>query len=71
MGSMWKLERDLDEMREYYKSGITKEASWRVSQLKGLRSFLVENQQQIFNALMHDLGKHHLETFRDEVSRAY
>lgn len=57
----------LEETREYYKSGKTKEASWRFSQLKGLHKFLNQNQQQIYNALFQDLGKHHVEAFRDEV----
>jgi len=62
------LERDLNDTRGYYESGKTKEASWRESQLKGLRRFLIEKQEDIMNALMHDLGKHQLEAFRDEVS---
>lgn len=65
---MQTLERDLNDTRGYYESGKTKEASWRESQLKGLRRFLIEKQEDIMNALMHDLGKHQLEAFRDEVS---
>lgn len=61
------LERDLDEMREYYRHGNTREASWRRSQLKGLLTLLEEKEGDIFKALMHDLGKHHVEAFRDEV----
>ncbi|KAG4979651.1 hypothetical protein JHK85_033609 [Glycine max] len=62
------LERDLNDTRGYYESGKTKEASWRESQLKGLRRFLIEKQEDIMNALMHDLGKHQLEAFRDEAA---
>lgn len=61
------LERDLNNMREYYGSGNTKETSWRESQLKGLRRFLIEKEEDMLKALMHDLGKHHVEAFRDEV----
>lgn len=61
------LDRDLNDMREYYESGSTKEESWRESQLKGLRRFLMEKQDDIMSALMQDLGKHQLEAFRDEV----
>ncbi|KAI4322091.1 hypothetical protein L6164_021812 [Bauhinia variegata] len=67
METLRDLERDLKNMREYYESGITKEASWRESQLKRLRSFLLEKEEEILNALLQDLGKHHLEAFRDEV----
>ena len=61
------LERDLEDMREYYRHGKTKEASWRKSQLKGLLTLLKEKEGNIFKALKQDLGKHHVEAFRDEV----
>jgi hypothetical protein len=64
---MASLDRDLKNMREYFRSGKTKEASWRESQLKGLLSFLIEKENDIFKALMQDLGKHRIEAFRDEV----
>ncbi|KAL2328807.1 hypothetical protein Fmac_022234 [Flemingia macrophylla] len=67
MAMMPALERDLNNMSEYYESGKTKDASWRESQLKGLRSFIMEKQDHIMNALMQDLGKHQLEAFRDEI----
>ncbi|QCD88404.1 aldehyde dehydrogenase [Vigna unguiculata] len=67
MEIMSSLERELNDMREYYESGKTKQESWRESQLKGLRSFLMEKQEHIMEALMHDLGKHQLEAFRDEI----
>lgn len=61
------LEWDLEETREYFKTGKTKEPSWRISQLKALQQLLKQNEQQIYSALMQDLGKHHAEAFRDEV----
>ncbi|KAK7312436.1 hypothetical protein VNO77_36293 [Canavalia gladiata] len=67
MESMGGLESDLNKMREYYESRKTKEASWRQTQLKGLRRFLMEKQEGIMKALMQDLGKHQLEAFRDEI----
>lgn len=68
MESVGDLERDLGGMREYYSQGKTKEASWRKSQLKGLLTLLKEKEEDIFKALEQDLGKHHVEAFRDEVS---
>lgn len=65
------LEENLKNMRVYFKSGKTKEASWRKSQLKGLRRFLLEKEEDIFKALMQDLGKHRIEAFRDEVYMFY
>ncbi|KAJ7980777.1 Aldehyde dehydrogenase [Quillaja saponaria] len=61
------LECDLKNMRKYYGIGKTKEITWRESQLKGLRAFLMEKEVEIFKALKQDLGKHHVEAFRDEV----
>jgi hypothetical protein len=65
------LENDLNNMRKYYESGKTKEASWRESQLKGLRNFVKENEEKILKSLKKDLGKHHVEAFRDEVCFIY
>lgn len=65
------LEKDLNNMRKYYGSGKTKEASWRKSQLNGLRNFVIENEEDILKALKKDLGKHHVEAFRDEVCFIY
>ncbi|KAJ9697977.1 hypothetical protein PVL29_007203 [Vitis rotundifolia] len=61
------LEPDLEELRESYRSGKTKEASWRKSQLKGLLTLLKEQEKDIFKALEQDLGKHYAESYRDEV----
>ncbi|RYR62112.1 hypothetical protein Ahy_A04g019472 [Arachis hypogaea] len=41
-------------IREYYGSGETKKGSWRESQLKGLRRFLIEKEEDILKALMLD-----------------
>ena len=67
MGTVRGLEQDVEDLREYYRLGKTKEASWRKSQLKGLLTFLKEKDGDIFKALKQDLGKHQVEAFRDEV----
>ncbi|KAM0925642.1 hypothetical protein ACQ4PT_004060 [Festuca glaucescens] len=54
-------------LREVYRSGRTRELAWRRSQLKGLISLLTEKEEEIFDALRDDLGKHRTEAFRDEV----
>lgn len=61
------MERDLQDMREYYRSGKTKEASWRKLQLQRLKTFLKEKERDIYRALNQDLGKHHVEACRDEL----
>lgn len=67
MESPRNLQRDLESMRVFFRSGGTKAASWRKSQLKGLLTFLEENEVDIMKALKQDLGKHYAEAFRDEV----
>ncbi|PON59045.1 Aldehyde dehydrogenase NAD(P)-dependent [Parasponia andersonii] len=67
MESPRNLQGDLESMRMFYRSGGSKEVSWRKSQLKGLKSFLEENEVDIMMALKQDLGKHYVEAFRDEV----
>ncbi|KAJ6948367.1 hypothetical protein NC651_002646 [Populus alba x Populus x berolinensis] len=61
------LESDLEAMRQYFRSGKTKDVAWRQSQLEGLLSFIKEKEKDIFKALKEDLGKHHVEAYRDEV----
>ena len=67
MASPRNLQGDLESMRVFYRSGGTKEAYWRKSQLNGLLAFLEENEADIMKALNKDLGKHYAEAFRDEV----
>lgn len=61
------FEEDLEELRETFNSGKTKDASWRRSQLKAILNLLKENEQDLFQALKQDLGKHRCEAYRDEV----
>lgn len=62
------LEVHLEGMREYYRDGNTREASWRKSQLRGLRRLLEEREAEMYAALEYDLGKHPAEAYRDEVA---
>ena len=62
------LETQLEGLREYFRSGKTRDAAWRHAQLKGLLLFIKEKERDIFEALKQDLGKHCVEAFRDEVS---
>ncbi|KAL7594670.1 hypothetical protein Lser_V15G29130 [Lactuca serriola] len=61
------LESDLKELRETFHSGKTKESSWRISQLQGLLHILEDRENDFFMALKQDLGKHHVEAYRDEI----
>ena len=57
----------LSDLREVYESGRTQDLEWRQSQLRGLIRLLEEKEEEIFDALHEDLGKHRVEAFRDEV----
>ncbi|KAI8526212.1 hypothetical protein RHMOL_Rhmol13G0291400 [Rhododendron molle] len=61
------LEGDLEELRETFRSGKTKEATWRRSQLQALLSLLREREGEILEALKQDIGKHPVESYRDEI----
>nr|AAD35089.1 putative aldehyde dehydrogenase OS-ALDH [Oryza sativa Indica Group] len=54
-------------VREEYESGRTKELEWRKAQLGGLIRMITEEEDAIFDALHDDLGKHRVESFRDEL----
>ncbi|KAL9248383.1 hypothetical protein vseg_021709 [Gypsophila vaccaria] len=61
------MEKLLQELREYYETGKTKEVTWRKAQLQGLLNFAKEREDDILRALKLDIGKHPVESFRDEV----
>ncbi|KAK9061520.1 hypothetical protein SSX86_018702 [Deinandra increscens subsp. villosa] len=61
------FEGELKELRKVFNSGKTREASWRRSQLQGILSLFKERESDIFKALNQDLGKHHVEAYRDEI----
>ncbi|KAA8528093.1 hypothetical protein F0562_035038 [Nyssa sinensis] len=67
METLSDLQKDLEELRETFSSGKTKEECWRRSQLKGLLTLLQEKEDDIFKALKQDIGKHPAETYRDEI----
>ncbi|KAI3721981.1 hypothetical protein L2E82_33002 [Cichorium intybus] len=61
------FEDELQELREAFDSGKTRELSWRRSQLQAILSLIKERESDIFKALNQDLGKHHVEAYRDEI----
>ncbi|XP_065852667.1 aldehyde dehydrogenase family 3 member F1 [Euphorbia lathyris] len=64
---MEKVELKLDEIRQTFESGKTRSSDWRKAQLRGLINLINENEEAMFEALHQDLGKHPVESFRDEV----
>ncbi|RAL45867.1 hypothetical protein DM860_006021 [Cuscuta australis] len=57
----------LEELRKTFRSGKTREESWRRSQLKALMRLLQDREHDLATALKQDLGKHHVESFKDEI----
>lgn len=61
------MERNLEELRESFRSGRTRSAEWRKNQLISLIQFIHDKESAIFEAMYQDLGKHPVEIYRDEV----
>ena len=60
--------RDLvSKQSAFYYSGQTRNVDWRLKQLKALRKAIKSHEQQIFDALKDDLGKHEFEAYATEV----
>ncbi|XP_004502485.1 aldehyde dehydrogenase family 3 member H1-like [Cicer arietinum] len=55
------------ELRENFSSGKTQSYEWRISQVKALLKMVVEQQDQIIDALRSDLAKPPLETVAYEI----
>ncbi|KAK1277259.1 Aldehyde dehydrogenase family 3 member F1 [Acorus gramineus] len=60
-------ERSVGELRKTFESRKTRGVEWRKSQLRALQRFLMEREDDIFQALKQDLGKPRVEAYRDEV----
>lgn len=54
-------------LRDSFEAGVTRPRHWRRRQLLGLRRMLVDNQQELQNALRADLGKHPSEAVITEI----
>ena len=59
------------KLRDTYNTGMTRDYSWRVSQIKRLKAMLIENESQISEALYKDLGRCKFEALGLEVCPQY
>ncbi|KAI4314795.1 hypothetical protein L6164_027667 [Bauhinia variegata] len=59
--------REIQELRQFFRSGRTRSVAWRKKQVKALLQLIHDNEQAIFEALRQDLGKHPVEAYRDEI----
>ncbi|XP_059623546.1 aldehyde dehydrogenase family 3 member F1-like [Cornus florida] len=67
MESEMRVGESLGELRQSFRSGRTRSASWRKAQLQAILKLITENEDKIFKALQEDLGKHPVESYRDEI----
>ncbi|CAI9110872.1 OLC1v1010963C1 [Oldenlandia corymbosa var. corymbosa] len=61
------MNRDIAELRQTFRSGRTKEINWRKAQLRGILKLISDNEDKIYSVLQQDLGKHPVESYRDEI----
>jgi len=53
--------------REFFNSGATRPVEFRKNALQSLRDSLRKNEEQVFEAMYRDLGKHRMETYMCET----
>ncbi|GAV72188.1 Aldedh domain-containing protein [Cephalotus follicularis] len=64
---MQTMEQSLNELRSSFASGRTRSVAWRKQQLRAVLKLIHDHEDEIFNALHQDLGKHPVEAYRDEI----
>ena len=57
----------IQNQREFFNSGKTKDVTFRIEQLKNLRQAIIEHEQSIVEALQADLHKPEVETYLTEI----
>jgi aldehyde dehydrogenase (NAD+) len=60
---MTDIHQCVENQRAFFRTGTTLDLSWRLRQLKTLRSCILANQEKIEKALAADLGRHPLEAY--------
>ena len=53
----------LDQQKKFFKTGKTLDLSFRIRQLKRLKSAVIQYEDEIKNALSKDLGRHGAEAY--------
>lgn len=57
-----------EQQKQYFNSNITRDLSWRASQLKQIKQLVIDNEAELLSALHSDLGKPKLEAWVTELS---
>ncbi|MDZ8090564.1 MAG: aldehyde dehydrogenase [Nostoc sp. DedQUE05] len=58
----------IQNQREFFQTGKTKDVTFRIEQLKNLKQAIIEHEQSIVEALQADLHKPEVETYLTEIS---
>ncbi|KAL4582670.1 hypothetical protein LXL04_007228 [Taraxacum kok-saghyz] len=61
------MRRSVEELRQTFKSGKTRGVDWRKAQLRAILRLIEENEDNLFQLLQSELGKHPVESYRDEI----
>ncbi|XP_076916895.1 aldehyde dehydrogenase family 3 member F1-like [Bidens hawaiensis] len=61
------MRRSVEELRLTFKSGKTRSGDWRKAQLRAILRLIQENEDTLFRLLESELGKHPIESYRDEI----
>jgi aldehyde dehydrogenase (NAD+) len=67
----YKIDRLVEEQRQFFQSGKTKDYHFRVEQLQRLRQMIKENEDRISAALKADLHKPAFEAYASEIAFCY
>ncbi|KAI3777308.1 hypothetical protein L1987_47107 [Smallanthus sonchifolius] len=57
----------VEELRLTFKSGKTRSVGWRKTQLRAILRLIHENEDTLFQLLKSELGKHPVESYRNEI----
>ncbi len=61
------LQNSLQQLKSYYKTGVTQSYTFRIQQLKKLKSVVLQHEEEIYTALYTDLHKSKEETWVTEI----
>lgn len=65
------LEQMINEQRNYFYSGATKDIEFRKAQLRNLKKAIKKYEKDILLALKEDLGKNEFEAYSNEIGMVY
>jgi len=68
---MTSISEKIEQQRIFFNTNNTKDITFRIEQLKKLKSLLKENEHRLYEAIYDDFGKSEFETYISELSLIY